>query len=214
MLNVLVIDDSKTLRVGLAKMLREMGHTVTLAENGQQGVERFREQRPGLVLLDVTMPVMDGYATAREMRAQVLDDWVPIIFLSGSEDDQDLERAIEAGGDDCLQRLAKTFQQTCKRSSDLAARYGGEEFVLVLPATAREGASVVAETLRNNIEELRIAHERAPSGPYITISMGVAEYVPTQPLTSEMLIFQADQALYQAKQLGRNRVVVAGGLRS
>ena len=102
MLNVLVIDDSKTLRVGLAKMLREMGHTVTLAENGQQGVERFREQRPGLVLLDVTMPVMDGYATAREMRAQVLDDWVPIIFLSGSEDDQDLERAIEAGGDDYL----------------------------------------------------------------------------------------------------------------
>ena len=78
MLNVLVIDDSKTLRVGLAKMLRDMGHSVVLAENGEQGVARFQEQRPGLVLLDVTMPVMDGYETARRMRAAVQDDWVPI----------------------------------------------------------------------------------------------------------------------------------------
>ncbi|KAB2841262.1 MAG: diguanylate cyclase, partial [Burkholderiales bacterium] len=120
MLNVLVVDDSRTLRMGLAKMLQQMGHTVTMAENGEEGIEAFVAQRPGLILMDVSMPVLDGYETARRIRATFSDDWVPIIFLSGSEDDQDLERAIAAGGDDYLVKpvsyvvLSAKIQAMCR----------------------------------------------------------------------------------------------------
>jgi len=62
----------------------------------------YRKDRPGLVLIDVVMPVMDGYEAARHMRETSAEEWVPIIFLSSKEADQDLNRAIEAGGDDYL----------------------------------------------------------------------------------------------------------------
>ena len=62
----------------------------------------FTAERPALVLLDVNMPGIDGYETARRIRAARPEEWVPIIFLSANEEDQDLERAIECGGDDYL----------------------------------------------------------------------------------------------------------------
>jgi CheY-like chemotaxis protein len=73
-----------------------------VAESGEQGLEVFAAEWPSLVLLDVKMAGMDGYETARRIRAIRPDEWVPIIFLSASEYDQDLERAIESGGDDYL----------------------------------------------------------------------------------------------------------------
>src|SRR5437762_1496857 len=73
-----------------------------VASSGEQAVELFLSAQPALVLLDVTMQGIDGYETARRMRAARPDAWIPIIFLSSSEDDQDLERAIESGGDDYL----------------------------------------------------------------------------------------------------------------
>jgi DNA-binding response OmpR family regulator len=102
MLTILVVDDSKTLRFALSKMIERMGHRAIVASNGEEALELFKRERPGLVMLDVLMPDMDGYSVARAMRSYRIDDWVPIIFLSAKEDDQDLERGIEAGGDDYL----------------------------------------------------------------------------------------------------------------
>jgi diguanylate cyclase (GGDEF)-like protein len=79
-----------------------MGHEAIPVENGLKALERVREEFPDLVLMDAHMPVMDGYEAARRIRDLRPDHWVPIIFLSGSEDDQDLQRGIEAGGDDYL----------------------------------------------------------------------------------------------------------------
>ena len=83
-------------------MLERMSHSVMEAEDGNAGVQAFQQDRPGLVLIDVVMPVMDGYEAARRMRECSPEEWVPIIFLSSKEADQDLDRAIEAGGDDYL----------------------------------------------------------------------------------------------------------------
>jgi diguanylate cyclase (GGDEF)-like protein len=99
---IMVVDDSPTFRAGVAKMLVQMGHEPMPVENGLQALERVREEFPDLVLMDANMPVMDGYEAARRIRGIRPDHWVPIIFLSGSEDDQDLQRGIEAGGDDYL----------------------------------------------------------------------------------------------------------------
>jgi diguanylate cyclase (GGDEF)-like protein len=109
-------------------------------------------------------------------------------------------------GDQCLVRVAEVVTATSNRPGDLAARYGGEEFVLVLPGTTAEGAHLLAEKLRARVEALRISHSGSHVGPYLTISLGVASLVPTATTRPEELISLADQALYAAKQEGRNRV--------
>ena len=95
-----------------------------------------------------------------------------------------------------------------KRNTDLLARYGGEEFVMVMPQTEREGATAIAERLRKSIEEMEI-----PIDDHIlktTISIGVATCGPhTKNMTISELFDLADQALYDAKNSGRNRVVTA-----
>ena len=102
MMKILIADDSLTIRVGLSRLVEKMGHTVVQACDGSEAVALYERDRPDLVLIDVMMPVMDGYEAARRMRACRPDEWGPIIFLSSMEADQDLDRAIEAGGDDYL----------------------------------------------------------------------------------------------------------------
>src|SRR5256885_15105697 len=101
-MKILVVDDSPTIRAALKALLERMGHTVVEANDGKQALQMYRQDRPGLVLIDVVMPIMDGYESAQHMRETKADEWVPIIFLSSKEADQDLDRAIEAGGDDYL----------------------------------------------------------------------------------------------------------------
>src|SRR3989475_4610662 len=101
-MKILVVDDSPTIRAALKALRERMGHTVVEANDGKEALQMYRQDRPGLVLIDVVMPIMDGYESARHMRETKADEWVPIIFLSSKEDDQDLDRAIEAGGDDYL----------------------------------------------------------------------------------------------------------------
>src|SRR5260221_3121837 len=101
-MKILVVDDSPTIRAALKALLERMGHTVVEANDGEQALKLYRQDRPGLVLIDVVMPIMDGYESARHMRETKADEWVPIIFLSSKEADQDLDRAIEAGGGDYL----------------------------------------------------------------------------------------------------------------
>ncbi|WP_017302877.1 diguanylate cyclase domain-containing protein [Spirulina subsalsa] len=110
-------------------------------------------------------------------------------------------------GDSCLKQVAEVIQGIIKRPSDLAARYGGEEFILLLPNTPLEGALRVAESVQQGVEQLQIPHKRSPISPYITLSCGVASMIPTLDTLPGTLLDMADQALYEAKNRGRNQVV-------
>lgn len=308
-MKILLVDDSPTIIAVTSRMLEKMGHSVCTAENGEAGVAAYERERPDLILMDVTMPVMDGYAAAQHIRSRHPEDWVPIIFLSGLEDEQQLERGINAGGDDylikpasyvvlhakihamqridamrrrlvqlsaelsaanralerlsrqdaltelanrrcfdayladeisraqrtkkvlalilcdvdffkpyndhyghqagdqCLRQVATAIESCCRHAADLAARYGGEEFALILPETELSGAVQVAEEVRNAVAELRLPHARSRVASYVTISAGAAVYLPGTDMTADQLVAAADAALYQAKYLGRNRVV-------
>jgi diguanylate cyclase (GGDEF)-like protein len=108
------------------------------------------------------------------------------------------------GGDSCLKVVAQTIQQAIKRPADRCYRYGGEEFSALLPHTDLEGSLYIAETICRAIEALdfRIDGNRVP----VTISVGVSSVIPERDIACEALIAYADQALYQAKRNGRNRV--------
>jgi diguanylate cyclase (GGDEF)-like protein len=312
-MKVLIVDDSPTIRTALRGLVEKMGHSVIEVEDGSEALQAYRRDRPDLVLIDVMMPVMDGCEAARQMREIRPDEWVPIIFLSSKEADQDLDRAIEAGGDDylvkpvsfvvlnakiralqriestrvklletsrelaaanrelenlsrqdsltgianrryfdsyllseikrasrdreplsliladvddfkafndcyghqagddCLRHVATALKSVGKRPADLAARYGGEEFAMVLPGTTVEGAVDVAKSLVRAIDGMSIPHARSGVSETVSLSQGIASMIPDYDTKPESIIELADQALYQAKQQGRNRYVVSAG---
>lgn len=108
-------------------------------------------------------------------------------------------------GDEVLRRLGKVLR-TDLRNIDLPARYGGEEFAVIMPHTPKPYAGSVAERLRMNVEESNLFHtDRLRT---VTVSIGVAAY-PVDATDVDSLIDAADNALYQAKREGRNRVVIA-----
>lgn len=112
-------------------------------------------------------------------------------------------------GDDCLQQVAKAASGAAKRSVDLVARYGGEEFAVILPNTAIEGAVTVAQEIRDRLQQLKLPHAESKVSDCVTVSLGVSCTIPTQHGLSEHLIAAADKALYQAKNQGRDRVVIS-----
>jgi two-component system cell cycle response regulator len=112
-------------------------------------------------------------------------------------------------GDEVLKKVASTLVQGCRPNDDVY-RYGGEEFLLVMPEQSIETACAVAERHRARIEQLAIPNVAGP-GTIVTISAGVAAMTTTRPSIKEWLE-GADGAMYRAKRLGRNRVVVAAGV--
>ena len=111
-------------------------------------------------------------------------------------------------GDDCLRRVAQAINSTLKRPGDFCARYGGEEFIIILPDTAVQGATSIAEEIRKNVYSLDIPHEKSDAHKKVSISLGVAGDENNQFLSHEDLLKMADDALYLAKEKGRNRYEV------
>ena len=99
---ILVVDDNPTDRLILLSMLRQLDYQVFEAENGLQGVALFRQEKPDLVLVDVVMPELDGYGVAREIKQIAGDSFVPVIFITSLQQDEEFARCIDAGGDDFL----------------------------------------------------------------------------------------------------------------
>jgi len=107
------------------------------------------------------------------------------------------------GGDEALRNVAQVIGTNIRRPADLAARYGGEEFAVVLPLTDAKGAWVIAEHIRSGVEHLpRVAGDEQP----ITVSIGMSTWDKRSRQSLEALLLSADQALYEAKHSGRNRI--------
>jgi diguanylate cyclase (GGDEF)-like protein len=119
------------------------------------------------------------------------------------------DRHGHQSGDECLRAVAAIVGAEALRPTDLAARYGGEEFAIILPETDCEGACRVAERMRQAVLDLRISHGAPRAGSHVTLSVGVATQIPALDAGPDCLLGQADQALYAAKRLGRNRVTSA-----
>ncbi len=101
-LHVLVVDDTATNRQILAVFLKKLGHSVDVAEDGAQAVAKFSPNVHDLIIMDVMMPVMDGYEATRLIKQSCGERWVPVVFLSALDKDENLVAGFDAGGDDYL----------------------------------------------------------------------------------------------------------------
>lgn len=112
-------------------------------------------------------------------------------------------------GDDCLRQIAAALRASIKRPSDFVARYGGEEMVMLLPHTDAAGATRIADGARAAVAALALPHPASRLG-HVTLSMGVASWVPAPDEDGQALLQAADAALYAAKHGGRNAVHTHG----
>lgn len=107
LMKILLVEDSRAVAAIMMARLTSFGHEVSLAENGQVALEKFHDSSPDLVLMDIEMPVMNGFEAANRIRAFEATQkwaWTPIIFLTASDTLENLVMAIEAGGDDFLSK--------------------------------------------------------------------------------------------------------------
>ncbi len=120
----LVADDERTNRIMLGAILKQIGYDVIQAENGTQAVDLFVAEDPDIILMDVMMPVMDGYDAVKMIKSIPVDSFTPVIFLTGITGEDDLAKCIEVGGDDFLTKpisptLLKAKIQSMERFSQL-----------------------------------------------------------------------------------------------
>jgi diguanylate cyclase (GGDEF)-like protein len=300
---ILIVDDSRLIAHVAKTMLTKRGHEIIVAQDGKAGLEAAKSEKPDIILLDVIMPIMDGYEVCEHLKEDDSTKEIPIIMVTSKAEAADKVKGLEMGaldyvtkpfdegeliarvnihlrlrelyeavqeqnrqlqemanrdgltglynhryfheqlsqdflrakryhenlscvlfdidffkkfndtyghqtGDIVLKALASVVQHAT-RESDLAARYGGEEFALILYHTDGPAAYEAAERLRTMVE----SHEVQDNGNVlrVTISIGVATFPHERVHDSKELVDYADQALYKAKDNGRNRVEVFDG---
>ncbi|MGR5094427.1 GGDEF domain-containing protein [Vibrio maritimus] len=101
-MKILLVDDAQLERMQLQIRLKQLGHEVEVAASGREALALYPTFDPELVLLDISMPEMDGFEVAAEIRQRYKADWIPIIFLSSHDEPEMIAKAIDAGGDDYL----------------------------------------------------------------------------------------------------------------
>ena len=96
--NILVVDDTKSMRALICSVIQGLGHVPIPAENGEEALGLFVEHEIDLVVLDVEMPGINGFETCKMLRS-LKEDWIPVIYLSGTSSDEYIVKGLDAGGD-------------------------------------------------------------------------------------------------------------------
>jgi len=172
-----------------AALLREM-----VARDGLTGIQNRR-------MFDAHIQQTWDQAVRDRLRIAVL-----LVDIDCFKDYND--RYGHQAGDECLRAVAVTLSQCARRPTDFVARYGGEEFAVVLNDATREYTAELLTRIQRSIAQLNIQHEASRVASRLTVSIGAAFVLPGANRTHEGLVQLADEALYSAKEQGRNRVVV------
>jgi two-component system, cell cycle response regulator len=308
---ILVVDDHPDNVEIINARLSSRGFNIETASNGQEALEMVQANPPQLILLDVMMPLMDGYEVSRRIKNDDALPYIPIILVTARDSTADKVEGLDAGADDYLTKpinfpelearvrsmlrikrlqdeldeknreleevnrrlrklsitdgltelfnhrhvhelLHEEFERTRRngdpmsvamldldrfkavndtyghptgdvilyetarilketaREIDMVGRYGGEEFIAILPDTDEDAAAQFAERVRQAVEGF--VFRDGETEVRMTMSSGVASFPGSGAEDPDGLIKRADQALYQAKEGGRNQVVRASGL--
>ena len=290
---ILVIDDSPVQAQFLKSILKER-YEVTMCHTAQEGLNAAMTGSYSLVLLDVIMPDMDGFAVLSRLQERELTKYIPVILITGLSDIQNEEKGLTMGavdyiakpfnpvivrarvnthiklyhyqsrfraealvdnltgvanrrsyegssltrwrecmrlgctfsvcmmdidkfknyndtyghqaGDQVIAAVGKEISSHLKRITDFFARYGGEEFVAIMVGEKAEDSYEHMKKVRQAVEDLHI-EASAGISPWVTISAGGVTFQPREGDAYDSYLHIADDMLYRAKELGRNRVV-------
>jgi diguanylate cyclase (GGDEF)-like protein len=294
---ILIVDDERTNIQILDNALGDE-YNILAAMSGEQAIRVALESLPCLILLDIILPDISGYAVCKVLKSNKLTQHIPIIFVTAQSLPEDELKGLELGaidyfrkpflvplikvrvrnqielvqktaaleqlawidgltgisnrrlfdkryfeackyasrnkrricliildidffkqyndhyghaqGDVVLQQVARALDQVVSRPLDLVARYGGEEFVILLTDSSEKEGALLAEKVRQKIEELAIPHIKSKIHRTSTISVGVTSSSNDGgSLDTRALLETADACLYEAKAMGRNTVVSA-----
>jgi diguanylate cyclase (GGDEF)-like protein len=181
--------------------------------------EALAETNQRLEVLSLTDP-LTGLANRRRFADVLAAEWergvrngtpLAVAMIDVDHFKSYNDRYGHLAGDRCLRRVAGALSESVRAASDLVSRYGGEEFALILPGATRRIALPTLERARLGVTALREINEQSPSG-FVTISAGLAATVPSDSDTPQHLIALADEALYDAKRQGRNRIVYSSSV--
>lgn len=210
-------DELEALAISFNKMAAQLQESyATLEQKVEERTKELAESNRKLELLSST-DALTGIANRRRFDEVFALEWSratrtgqPVALAMLDIDWFKLynDHYGHQAGDACLRRVADVISSSICRGTDLVARYGGEEFVFIAPATNAETALSLAEKLCEEFRSIALPHEHSPYG-FITVSIGVASIIPEVGQHSKSLIGAADQAMYRAKELGRNRSVLA-----
>jgi diguanylate cyclase (GGDEF)-like protein len=179
--------------------------------------ERVRERTAELEKLSMT-DALTGVANRRRLDEQIGLEWDRAVRASNPlsvvlidiDHFKELNDSLGHGpADRALVAFARELKEVTRRPADLVARYGGDEFVIVLPETGPDGAMCVAKQVQMAVHWLNIPNPGSPISARITVSQGVATVWPAKKGDSSGLMLEADQALYKAKEAGKNRIALA-----
>ena len=182
-------EKTSRLRFLEAALLREM-----VARDGLTGIQNRR-------MFDQHIQRVWSQAVRDTQRVAVL-----LVDIDCFKDYND--RYGHQAGDECLRAVAVSLSQCARRPMDFVARYGGEEFAVILYEASREYVAEVLTRIQRSIAELNIPHEASRVASRLTVSIGAAFVLPGANRTHDGLVQLADEALYGAKEQGRNRVIV------
>jgi diguanylate cyclase (GGDEF)-like protein len=208
----------ETVRTDLEARLRE--RTQTLEARNEEltklrlALETANQRLKRLVAVDALTGIANrrhfDRVLERELRrARRSGEPLSLVFLDLDEFKLYNDTYGHTRGDEVLRRVARTLDETFRRGGDLVARYGGEEFAVVLPGVDGRRAGLYAERLRRRIWRLALPYPASRNADRVTISGGVATLLPREVAAPDDLLYAADQALYRAKCLGRNRIMMA-----
>ena len=207
-------DETRALGAGAADFIgKPVNAAVVRARvRTQLTVKRQRDALRALILLDA----LTGVANRRAFDERLALEWrrcgrsqlsVSLLLVDIDHFKLYNDHYGHPAGDAVLVQVANAMRRAAGRAQDQVARYGGEEFAILLPQLDVQGATGVARRLMHELERLNLPHAASPTGPRLTVSIGVASMVPGEHSAPADLVQLADALLYQAKAGGRNRYV-------
>jgi len=199
------------------RLMKQSSRLVRVSDRQQQDLrhltqlkDHFIEELERLSLTDG----LTGVANRRRFDAFIEHEWrrgarlkrpMAILLIDVDDFKRFNDNYGHAAGDECLRQVAQVLSRVNGRPTDLFARYGGEEFAAVLSETGAAGALQVARDMVEAVRSLSIPHAHSRAADFVTISMGIGVMEPSGDRTPHDLVCMADDALYQAKENGRNR---------
>ena len=218
--NEILLSELKLEKQAISQLNQQLEEDITKRESIEMQLVEEKQKAENLASKLLSLSAKDGLtgiANRRHLDEFLGEEWrraaregIPLSVIMCDIDyfKQYNDHYGHQAGDTCLRLVADLLGDYARRGGDLAARFGGEEFVLILPNTNERIANQIAHQICRDLREVELIHEHSQH-QIVTASFGVATLCPHNDIPSSSIIGYADNALYEAKNLGRNRVVTA-----